>query len=121
MDPIIFPDTPRHVATLTVEEFTFDLDELDGDRVPSMERVCRTFMDDANRALVWWIRFGAFRSWCAKSDVATQSESDLWILRDACAVAASFPLNHLWEFDPTDFGFAVAALAVRRAEAGAGR
>jgi hypothetical protein len=49
------------VATLTVQEFTFDLNELDWNRVPSMERVYRTFMDDANRALVWWIRYGAFK------------------------------------------------------------
>ena len=65
MNHTAIPATPGDVATLTVQEFTLDLDELEGNRVPSMERVCRTFMDDANRALVWWIRFGAlfFARW----------------------------------------------------------
>lgn len=56
MNHTAFPATPGDVATLTVQEFTFDLDELDVNQMPSMERVCRTFLD-ANRALVWWIRF----------------------------------------------------------------
>jgi hypothetical protein len=119
MEHTAFPATPGDVATLTVQEF--DLDELDGDRVPSMERVCRTFMDDANRALVWWIRFEALKNWCARTDGMARSTSDSWIVRDACEAAASFPLNHLWEFDPEDFGFAVEAVAVRRARAGADR
>jgi hypothetical protein len=113
-----FPATPADVAALTVQEFTFDLDQLDGNRVPSLERVCRTFMDDANRALVWWIRFEAFRTWCAGTDIMTRSTFDSWIARDACEVAACFPLNHLWEFDPMEFGRAVEGLAVRRSPAG---
>jgi hypothetical protein len=118
MNHTAFPTTPEEVAALTVLEFTFDLDQLDGNRVPSLERVCRTFMDDANRALVWWIRFGAFRNWCDRTDVMRCSTSDSWTLRDACEVAASFPLNHLWEFDPKDFGSAVEEMAVKRARAG---
>ena len=115
MNHTVFPATPGDVAILTVGEFTFDLDELDGNRVPSMDRVCRTFMNDANRALVWWIRFGAFKNWCARTDVIVRSTSDSSILRDACEVAASFPLNHLWEFDPASFGFAVETVSVKRA------
>ena len=117
MNPTTFPATPADVVTLTVQEFIFDLDELDGNRIPSMERVCRTFMDDANRALVWWIRFGALKNWCARTDVIGRSTSAPWTSRDACEVAASFPLNHLWEFDPEGFGFAVETVAVRRAQA----
>ena len=121
MNHTAFPATPGDVATLTVQEFTFDLDELDGNRVPSMERVCRTFMDDANRAVVWWIRFGALKNWCARTDVIARSTFDSWTSRDACEVAASFPLNHLWEFDSEGFGFAVETWAVRRARVGADR
>jgi hypothetical protein len=119
MDQTAFPATPGDVATLTVQEFTFDLDELDGNRIPSLERVCSTFVDDANRALVWWIRFEALKNWCARTDGGARSTSDSSIVRDACELAASFPLNHLWEFDPEDFGLAVEAVAVRRARAGA--
>jgi hypothetical protein len=119
MNQTAFPATPGDVAGLTVLEFTFDLDELDGKRVPSMERVCHTFMADANRALVWWIRFGALKSWCARADVMARLTSDSWSLRDACEVAASLPLNHRWEFDPEHFGSAIDAIAVRRARVGA--
>jgi hypothetical protein len=117
MELTAFPATPGDVAVLTVQEFMFDSDELDVDRVPSMERVCRTFIDDANRALVWWIRFGAFKNWCTRPDVMAHSTCNAWIVRDACAVAASFPLNHLWEFDSKDFGRAVEGMAVIRARA----
>jgi hypothetical protein len=112
-----FPATPQDVAALTVREFTFDLDQLDAHRVPSLERVCRIFINDANRALVWWIRFEAFRTWCARTDVMTRATSGASIVRDACEAAASFPLNHLWEFDPMDFARAVEDMAVRRASA----
>jgi hypothetical protein len=102
-----FPATPGEVAILTPQEFTFDLDELDGNRVPSMERVCRTFMDDANRALVWWIRFEALKVFCARTDMMARLHSGSMTLRDACDVAASFPLNHRWEFEPGDFCSAI--------------
>ena len=116
-----FPATPGDVAALTRQEFTFDLDELDGNRVPSMERVCRTFMDDANRALVWWIRFEALKSWCARTDVIARLNSGSVTLRDACDVAASFPLNHQWEFEPDNFCLAIEAATVGRARAGSDR
>jgi hypothetical protein len=121
MNYTAFPATPRDVAALTVQEFIFDLDELDGNRVPSMERVCRTFMDDANRALVWWIRFGALRAWCGRTDAMARLNADSMALRDACAIAASFPLNHRWEFEPVDFCSAIEAVTVSRAQAGADR
>jgi hypothetical protein len=115
MNHTAFPATPQDVAALTVQEFTFDLDQLDGHRAPPLERICGLFIDDANRALVWWIRFEAFRNWCATTGVVTRSTSEARIVRDACEAAASFPLNHLWEFDPTDFARAVEGMAVRRA------
>jgi hypothetical protein len=70
--------------------------------------------NDANRALVWWIRFEAFRNWCDRTDVMTRSTAQASIVRDACEAAASFPLNHLWEFDTMDFARAVEGMAVRR-------
>jgi hypothetical protein len=115
-----FPATPGEVAPLTPQEFTSDLDDLDGNRAPSMEQVCRTFMDDANRALVWWIRFEALKAWRARTDIIARLNSGSVTLRDACDVAASFPLNHHWEFEPDDFCSAIEAVTVRRAQVGAG-
>lgn len=113
-----FPAIPKDVAGLSVEEFTFDLDDLDGPRVPSMERICRTFMDDANRALVSWIRFGALQAWCASPEVMARTTSDARILRDAREVAASFPLNDRWEFDAAAFGRTLDGIALKRARTG---
>jgi len=79
-----------------------------------MERVCRSFTGDENRALVWWIRFVALKTWYATTDVMART-SDSSTLQIACEAAASFPLNHRWEFDPQDFGSAVEAVAVKRA------
>jgi hypothetical protein len=121
MNQTPFPATPADVAALTVQEFTFDLDEFDRQGIPSMERICRTFMDDANRALVWCIRFGALKAWHTSPDVIARSTSDSGTLRDACEVAASFPLNPLWEFDAVDFGRALDGMALRRARAGDAR
>jgi hypothetical protein len=114
-----FPATPREVAALTPQEFTSDLDDLDGNRAPSMEQVCRTFMDDANRALVWWIRFEALKAWRARTDIIARLNSGSVTLRDAYDVAAGFPLNHHWEFEPDDFSSAIEAVTVRRARVGA--
>jgi len=112
-----FPATPDEVAVLTPQEFTFDLADINGNEAPSMDRVCQTFMDDANRALVWWIRFGALKAWCARTDVMARLNSGLMILQDARDVAASFPLNDLWEFEPAPFSSALEAVTVRRARA----
>ena len=109
-----FPATPRDVAVLSIQEFTSDLDDLHKSQVPSLDRICRTFTDDANRALVWWIRFGALQAWCARTDAMAQLNSGAVTLRDACELAASFPLNHNWEFEPNDFCSAIAAVTVRR-------
>jgi len=110
MNPTAFPATPGEVAVLTPQEFAVDLDELDGNRVPSLERVCRTFTADANRALVWWIRFKALKVWCTRSEVTSRLDLGPLTLRRACSVAASFPLNPQWEFEPEDFYSAIEAL-----------
>ena len=115
MKSTAFPVKPQDVATLSVQEFTFDLDDLDGNRVPSMDRVCRTFIDDANRALVWWIRFAALKNWCARPNVIARLAADARTLRDACEVAASFPLNQNWEFDFAHFDSAINTATARRA------
>ena len=62
-----FPSKPCEVAVLTVPEFTF---ELDLNAPVSLEIVCRRFLDDANRALVWFIRARALTAWCKRADVA---------------------------------------------------
>jgi len=111
----VFPATPGAVAALTIPEFAFAHDELEGRRVPSLERVCGTFADDANRALVWCIRFGALKNWSTRSDVMARVTANPSTLRDACEAAAGFPLNQRWEFDPEGFGSAIEAVAVRRA------
>ena len=115
MNFISFPATPDDVAILTIQEFTFDLDDFDGNRVPSMERVCRTFLDDSNRAVVWWIRFTALKTWCSRTDVLARLTSGAWTLRDACEVAASCPLSADWQFDRADFDSALDAATGRRA------
>jgi hypothetical protein len=109
-----FPVRPEDVAKLSLQEFTCDLDDLDGNRVPSMERICRAFVDDANRAVVWWIRFAALKNWCARPDVMARLAADARTLRDACEVAASFPLNCHWEFDPAHFDSAIDTATARR-------
>jgi hypothetical protein len=114
-----FPATPDDVVTLSIQEFTFNLDDFDGNRAPSMECVCRTFLDDANRALVWWIRFAALKNWCGRTDVSARLSSGAWTVQDACEVAASFPLNHDWEFDPVHFDSAIDAATERRARGAA--
>jgi hypothetical protein len=108
------------VAVLTVQEFIFDLDD-DGHGIPSMDRICRTFMGDANRALVWWIRFGALKAWRTNPDVIARSMADSGSLRDAREIAASFPLNPLWEFDATNFERALHGMALKRAPRGNAR
>jgi hypothetical protein len=115
MNVTSFPATSDDVVTLSIQEFTFDLDDFDGNGAPSMDRVCRTFLDDTNRAIVWWIRFTALKTWCSRTEVLARSTSGTWTLRDACEVAASFPLNHDWEFDPAPFDSAIDAATERRA------
>jgi len=115
LEPTPFPAVPQDVAVLTIQEFTSELGELDPNRVPSLQHICRTFVHDANRALVWWIRFEALQSWCASPDVLARTAADGRILKDASEVAASFPLNRQWRFDATAFGRAVDGIALKRA------
>ena len=53
-----FPATPRDVAALTLQEFTF---RLDLDHSPSLPDVCDRFGEDTNRAVVWLVRFRALQ------------------------------------------------------------
>jgi hypothetical protein len=100
-----FPARPCEVVALTVQEFTCGLD-LSAE--PSISLVCERFLDDANRALVWLIRFGALRAWCARA------ETNAWLMTGAararaCEMAASFALNGDWEFDAERFHLGVEA------------
>ena len=106
-----FPARPRDVVALTVEEFLFDL-EMTHD--PSIEAVCRAFANDANRALVWLIRWRALNTLCARSDVAEWRRAGARTSRDMCEVAAAFDLNDGWEFDHERFCDAVDGLVDRR-------
>ena len=99
-----FPMRPIDVGALTPGEFTYDLDM---NHVPSLDVVCRRFVDDANRALVWLIRFRALRSWCARAEMAEWLNAASGTPRDVCEVAASFELNDRWEFDTERFCSAV--------------
>ena len=73
--------------------------------------MCRRFLEDANRALVWCIRFRALTAWCERTDIAEWLRSDASHARRACEVAASFDLNSDWEFDAEPFRSAVESVA----------
>ena len=106
-----FPVTPADVVALTTQEFTFDVDVNDG---PSLDMVCARFLDDTNRALVWFIRFRALKAWSTRAEIASWFLSDAGNSRGACEVAASFRLNAEWQFDPEEFRLAVDSLVGRR-------
>jgi hypothetical protein len=103
-----FPVRPCDVVVLTVPEFTFDLDLHDA--VP-LDRVCRRFVEDVNRALVWIIRFRALAAWCERADSVMWLQQDPSHARRACEVAASFHLNSAWGFDVEPFRSAVESAA----------
>jgi hypothetical protein len=109
MSSTIFPTLPAEVAVLTTGEFAFDLK---WNNASSLEEVCRRFGNDANRAIVWFIRFRALKMLCARD------ESAQWMsaarMPHICEVAASFELNHQWEFDAEAFCLAVEANCNRR-------
>ncbi len=107
-----FPATPKEVVALTVLEFTCDLDL---ENAPSLDRVCNRFADDANRALVWWIRFRALASWRAREDTVAWLRAVSKTCADASEVAASFTLNANWEFDAEGFRSAIASATSRDA------
>ena len=73
----------------------------------SIDEVCRLFLDDANRALVWCIRFHALTAWRERADMAEWLRAAPGHERDMCEVAASFELNDAWEFDAEPFRSAV--------------
>ena len=108
MRPTPFPSTPCEVVALTVAEFTC---EPDLNTAGAFDRVCRRFLEDANRAVVWFIRFRALTAWCERADNAGWLQSDASQARRASEVAASFDLNSDWEFDAEPFRLAVESVA----------
>ena len=102
-----FPARPVDVVALTVHEFTCDLD-LNAE--PSIGVICERFLDDANRALVWLIRFRALRAWCTRAEAKAWLISGALYSQQACEAAASFALNGEWEFDAEDFRSAVQSM-----------
>ena len=109
------PETPCDVAALTVAEFTRDLDP---NATVSIDDVCRRFIGDTNRALVWVIRFRALAAWCLRTDVAPWLRSRPSHAQHACEVAAKFELNGDWEFDEEAFRSAVESEVSRGAPLG---
>ena len=105
-----FPARPGEVVPLTLQEFTSDID-LNAE--PAIGLVCDRFLDDANRAFVWLIRFRALQAWYARAN-ANGWPSSGGCSEPASEVAASFALNDEWEFDAEGFHSAVRALSLRR-------
>lgn len=103
-----FPTTPSDVSGLTVSEFACELD-LTGS--VSIDAICHRFLDDVNRALVWFIRYRALTAWCERTEIAEWLSSDPSRAQHACEVAASFELNTDWGFDPEPFRWAVHTVA----------
>ena len=103
-----FPASPSDVEALTVTEFTCELDLKES---VSMDAVCRRFLNDLNRAVVWFIRFRALTAWCERTDTAPWLRSRPAHEQHACALAASFKLNEDWEFDAEQFRSAVESVA----------
>jgi len=106
-----FPARPRDVVALSVEEFVFDIEMT---HAPSIESACRAFANDANRALVWLIRWRALNTLCARPEVAEWRRAGARTSRDMCEAAAAFDLNDGWEFDHERFCHAVDGLVHRR-------
>ncbi len=103
-----FPANPSEVVALTVPEFTCDLDLQEA---VSLDAVCRRYVDDTNRALVWFIRFRALTAWCERIEVAQWLRAEPSQAHHACDLAASFDLNEAWEFDAERFQSAVKSVA----------
>ena len=92
------------MVALTVTEFT---SELNLNPMIAFDSVCHRFLEDTNRALVWFIRLRALSAWCDRSDIAQWLRSDPSHAQRACEVAASFNLNSEWGFDAEPFRSAV--------------
>jgi len=103
-----FPTNPTDVVALTVPEFTCELD-LSGS--VSLDALCRRFVDDTNRALVWFIRFRALTAWYERTDMGVWLQSEPSRAHQACQLAASFELNDDWEFDAERFRSAIDSVA----------
>jgi len=103
-----FPTSPSDVVALTVPEFMY---ELDLNATVSIDAVCHHFLDDANRALVWFIRFHALAAWRERTDMAPWLRSEPSYAQHACELAASFELNANWEFDAERFRSAVESVS----------
>jgi hypothetical protein len=78
-----------------VPEFTCEL-ELSGS--VSLEAVCRRFLGDINRAVVWFVRFRALTAWCERMEVAQWLRSEPSHTHHACELAASSDWNDAWGF-----------------------
>ena len=107
-----FPARPCDVVALTVAEFTRDLDP---HLMISIDAVCRRFLDDDNKAVVWVIRCRALAAWCVRADVAAWLGSRPSHAQHARQVAATFELNSEWEFDVDAFRSAVECKVARGA------
>jgi hypothetical protein len=96
------------VVALSVSEFACGphLDD-----TLSIDEVCRLFAGDANRALVWCIRFSALTAWRGRADMAEWLRAQPGHERHIREVAASFALNDAWEFDAEPFRSAVESAA----------
>ena len=103
-----FPTSPSRVVALKVSEFACGLAL---NPSASIDAVCQLFLDDTNRALVWFIRFRALTAWRERPDVAAWLQADPTHARHVCEVAASFGLNDDWEFDVQSFRSAVESIA----------
>ena len=106
-----FPIRPTDVVALTVREFMFEGAVNDQ---PSLDAVCRNFVGDTNRALVWLIRFRALKAWCDRADMSAWLQAGGGTPQDACEAAAHFELNERWEFDPEGFRLAINVVARHR-------
>jgi hypothetical protein len=102
-----FPVRPCDVVALTVPEFACALDL---DAASSLDIGSRRFLNDTNRALVWFIRFRALTAWCERADITAWLASRASHARRACEVAASFELNDEWQFDAEAFRSAVESI-----------
>ena len=98
--PTPLPNTPSDVVALTAAEFTRDLDLT---ATMSFDALCQRFVDDANRAVVWFIRFRALTVWSERPDIVAWLRSQPRHAGRAGEVAASFALNADWEFDADAF------------------
>jgi hypothetical protein len=97
-------------VALSVQEFMFVRDMNDA----SLDVVCRNFVNDSNRAVVWFIRYRAFTSWRARAEMGAWLDNAGRTPNDACEVAASFELNDRWEFDVDGFCSAVDSVVRQR-------